>query len=213
MVSEVSKRTRMAAPERREAILRAAMEVFADRGYHGSSLDEIALQAGISKALIYEHFNSKKELHGELLATHVAELFGRMQANATAGTTGEERLRGGVDAVLSFVEENRTAFRVLFRDAADPEVAEVLAGVQAQAVDVIAALITSDPDGVALQIEDEEERRSRIETHAAMLSGAVQALAAWWDDHQDAPRADLVERVIEFTWIGIEQLRAGRRAT
>jgi len=204
-VSNVAKRTRMAAPERREAILEAAMAVFAERGYHGSSLDDIAAAAGISKALIYEHFASKKELHGELLETHVAELFGRMRANALAGTTGEERLRGGVDAVLSFVEENRVAFRALFRDAADPEVAEVLAGVQAQAVEVIAALIHEDPDRIL--VDDWV-----IETHAAMLSGAVQALAAWWDEHQDVSRADLVDRVIEFTWIGIEQLREGRRS-
>jgi hypothetical protein len=128
-----------------------------------------------------------------------------MRANALAGTTGEERLRGGVDAVLGFVEENRVAFRVLFRDAADPEVAEVLAGVQAQAVEVIAALIHEDPDRVL--VDD-----LVIETHAAMLSGAVQALAAWWDEHQDVPRAALVDRVIEFTWIGIEQLREGRRS-
>ena len=201
----------MPAPERRSAILDAAMEVFGARGYHGSSIEEIAQQAEISKALIYEHFASKKELHGELLAMHVAELFGRLEANATAGTTGEDRLRGGVDAFLAFVEENRVAFRVLFRDAADPEVAEVLATVQAQAVGVIAALISADPDGVALRIEDEAERASRIETHAAMLSGAVQALAAWWEENQEVPRADLVERVMEFTWIGIEQLREGRR--
>lgn len=202
----------MTAPQRRSAILTAAMEVFAAHGYHGSSLDEIAVTAGISKALIYEHFSSKKELHAELMATHVAELFARLQANAVKGETGEDRLRGGIDAFLSFVEENRVAFRVLFRDAADPEVADVLAGVQAQALGVIAALINADPDGVILQIDDEDERQSRVETHAAMLSGAVQALAAWWEDHQDVPRSDLVERVVEFTWIGIEQLRNGRRA-
>jgi len=202
----VTRLTRAEAKARtRELLLDAAARVFAQKGLAGASVDEIAAAAGISKALIYEHFASKKELHGELLETHVAELFGRMRANALAGTTGEERLRGGVDAVLSFVEENRVAFRVLFRDAADPEVAEVLAGVQAQAVEVIAALIHEDPDRIL--VDDWV-----IETHAAMLSGAVQALAAWWDEHQDVSRADLVDRVIEFTWIGIEQLREGRRS-
>jgi AcrR family transcriptional regulator len=201
----------MAAPERRSAILAAAMEVFGASGYHGSSIDEIAQQAGVSKALIYEHFTSKKELHEELLTTYVAELFGRLEANAGKGTTGEERLRGGVDAFLGFVEENRVAFRVLFRDAADPEVAEVLATVQAQAVGVIAALISADPDGAVLLVADEAERTMLIETHAAMLSGAVQALAAWWEENQDVPRSALVERVIEFTWVGIEQLRRRRR--
>ncbi|MDX6675402.1 MAG: hypothetical protein QOH11_2820, partial [Solirubrobacteraceae bacterium] len=49
----------MPAGERRAAILDAAMNVFADRGYHASSIDEIAREAGVSKALIYEHFASK----------------------------------------------------------------------------------------------------------------------------------------------------------
>jgi AcrR family transcriptional regulator len=91
----------MPAPLRREAILSAAEEVFARSGYHGASLDDIAQAAGISKALIYEHFTSKRELHASLVNAHVEEIFRRLEANAEAGTSGEERLRGGIDAFLS----------------------------------------------------------------------------------------------------------------
>jgi AcrR family transcriptional regulator len=190
----------MPAPLRREAILAAAEEVFAANGYHGASLDDIAQAAGISKALIYEHFASKRELHASLITAYVEEIFRRLQANATAGLRGEERLRGGIDAFLSFVEEHREGWRALFRDAADPEVGDVVVRVQAQATGVIAALIAADPDAP-------HESEQAIEMHAALLSGAVQSLANWWYDHQDVPRQRLVDRAIEFCWVGLDRLR------
>ena len=190
----------MPAAQRREVILTAAEEVFARRGYHGASLDEIAQAAGVSKALIYEHFTSKRELHASLVNAHVKEIFRRLQANAETGTTGEERLRGGIDAFLSFVEEHREAWRALFRDAADPEVADIIDRVQTQGTAMIAALITADP-------ESRHDHPQAIEIHAALLSGGVQSLANWWHDHQEVPRAVLVARAMDFCWVGIERLR------
>jgi AcrR family transcriptional regulator len=189
-------RRRMSAPRRRQALLLAAEEVFARHGYHGASLEEIAQAAGVSKTLIYEHFASKRDLHASLVHAHVEEIFRRLQANAERGATGEERLRGGIDAFLSFVEEHREAWRALLRDAADPEVGDVVERVQAQATGVIAALIAADPDAV-------HDSALAVEMHAQLLSGAVQSLANWWHDHQDVPREELVRRAMEFCWDGI----------
>ena len=193
-------RRRLPAAQRREELLAAAEEVFGARGYHGASLEEIAGAAGVSKALIYEHFASKRELHASLVEAHVGEIFGRLRANALAGTDGEARLRGGVDAFLAFVEDHRDAWRALFRDAADPEVGDVIERVQAQAVGVIAALIAADPESA-----HHDERT--LQMHAALLSGAVQALANWWDVNREVPRAELVDRAIDFCWNGLESLR------
>ena len=195
-------RRRMPAAERRAAILATAEEVFGRRGYHGASLDEIAQAAGISKALIYEHFASKRALHASLLEAHVGEIFRRLQANADSGTTGEERLRGGVDAFLSLVEEHRDAFRALLRDAADPEVSDLIERVQAQATGVIAALLAEGARDDGTPVPDARA----LAMHAQMLSGAVQALAGWWHDHRDVARALLVDRVVEFAWVGLERL-------
>jgi AcrR family transcriptional regulator len=199
-----ARRRRMPAPLRREALLAAAEEVFARKGYHGASLDDIAQAAGVSKALIYEHFASKRELHASLVTAHVEEIFRRLEANAETGTTGEERLRGGIDTFLSFVEEHREAWRALFRDAADPEVGDFMERVQAQGTAVIAALISADP-------ETPGDHPQAIEMHAAMLSGGVQSLANWWHDHQEVPRVVLVNRAMEFCWVGIERLRVSAR--
>ena len=187
----------MTAAERRADLLRAAREVFAVRGYHGASIDDIASAAGVSKALIYEHFAGKKDLHASLLAEEAGELFGRLSA-AAAGDDDEARLRAGIDAFLGFVEERRDSFRALLRDAADPELGDVMDRLQGQATAVIGSLMRPEPD------QDPAE----VAMLAQQLSGAMQALASWWHDHQDVPREQVLDAAMAFAWTGLERLRA-----
>ena len=189
----------MSAADRRAAILRNAMEAFATRGYHGTSIDDIASAAGISKALIYEHFPSKQALHAEVITAQAGALLDRLSAAASEQLPPEERLRGGIDAFLSFVESNREAWRALFRDAADPDLGELFEHMQRQATEAIADLMVP---GAGDALHDE------VEILAQMLSGAVQALANWWYDHQDRTRAELVDRAMAFAWLGLERLSA-----
>jgi AcrR family transcriptional regulator len=204
-------RTRLNAAARRAAILDSAQRVFGQRGYHGTSIDDVAQAAGISKALIYEHFASKRELHAELVALHAGELFRRLEANANAGTAGELRMRGGVDIFFAFVEEQREAWRVLFRDAADEEIADITAGVQRQALNLLVALSHADPQAPPMRPgESPEDHERSVEQFSQLLSGAVQALANWWYDHPGVPREELVERVMEFAWTGLERMRGPR---
>lgn len=204
-----TRRPRLPAAQRRTEILAAAMTVFGERGYHGASIDLIAREAGVSKALIYEHFAAKRELHASLLQQHVGELFARLQANAALGATGEERLRGGVAAFFSFVAEHREAFRLLTRDAADPEVADALEGVQEQVTGLLVALMRADPDAAPDRVPgaDDAERSRAVELLATQLSGAMQALAAWWAHHPDVPQQELVDRAADFAWTGLQRLR------
>lgn len=191
-------RRRLSAAERRERILAAAQEVFAQNGYHGSSLDDIAKASGTSKALIYEHFGSKRELHEVLINEHASELARRFAANAAAGLVGEVRLRTGIDVFFAWVEERREAWRALFRDAADPELAPLIDRLQGQATRAIVALVPAGGAGVDDQ---------RLEIYAQLTSGACQALANWWNEHPDVPRAVLVDRVMEVVWDGMSTLQ------
>src|SRR3954462_1955804 len=138
-------RKRLSAIDRRAAILDSALEVFSKRGYNGASIDEIAQAAGISKALIYEHFPSKRDLHVSLLERSVQEVFERLADAAATSDPGEVRLRAGVDAFLEFAETHGAAFRMVFRDAVEPEVADLLITVQAQAAAAVAGMIASEP--------------------------------------------------------------------
>jgi AcrR family transcriptional regulator len=199
-------RKRLSAEDRRAAILDAALEVFSRRGYNGASIDEIATAAGISKALIYEHFPSKKDLHVSLLERHVQDIFVRLAQTADTKDPGEVRLRNGVNAFLEWAETHRDAFRLLFRDTFEPEVAGVLDRLQNQATGAIAALMASEP---ALQASggNEADLALAIEAMAQQLSGGVQSLAIWWQQHPDVEREWLVDRVMDYAWVGLKRTR------
>jgi AcrR family transcriptional regulator len=204
-------RKRLSAVDRRATILDSALEVFSKRGYNGASIDEIATAAGISKALIYEHFPSKRDLHVSLLEGHVQDIFTRLAQTADTDEPGEVRLRNGVNAFFQWVEDNRAAFRLLFRDTFESDVADVLNRLQNQATGAIAALMAAEPAQGA-PLGREANSALAIEAMAQQLSGGAQSLAIWWQQHPRTERDWLVDRVMEYAWIGLERVRAGERA-
>ena len=201
-------RVRMTAADRREAILEAALDAFAGAGYHETSLDAVADRAGISKALIYEHFASKRELHRALLERYVHELLARVIEATAAAEPGEPRLRGGLEAFLDFVEERRDAWRFVFRNVSDPEIADAVNRLREEVAATLAGLMAADapPEWSA-----NPELARETEMIAQELTGAVQALANWWDEHREVPRERISQSIMDFAWIGLERLGEGKR--
>jgi AcrR family transcriptional regulator len=201
-------RVRMSAADRREAILEAALDAFAGAGYHETSLDAVADRAGISKALIYEHFGSKRELHRALLERYVHELLARVMEATTAVEPGEERLRAGLEAFLDFVEERRDAWRFVFRNVSDPEIADAVNRLREEVAITLAGLMAADapPEWNA-----DPQLAGEIEMIAQELTGAIQALANWWDEHREVPRERISQSIMDFAWIGLERLGEGVR--
>jgi AcrR family transcriptional regulator len=203
-------RRRLTAEERRTGILDSALAVFSASGYHSSSIDDIAREAGVSKALIYEHFASKQELYADLIARNARELTQRLGA-ALVGVeleSGASRLAIGLDAFFSFVEERRDAWRMLFRDVADPETAAVLDRMLQQVTAEVTVLISQDPGARAL---DNPEDRRALRLLAEMLVGGTQSMANWWTENPEAPREQLVAIAMDFAWLGLERLSRGER--
>jgi AcrR family transcriptional regulator len=201
---------RLTAEERRSEILDSALAVFSERGYHAASIDDIAGEAGVSKALIYEHFASKQELHADLIARNARELTQRV-AGALSGVEIEstsKRLATGLEAFFAFVEERRDAWRMLFRDAADPESSAVLDRMVEQVTAEVTVLISQDP-GARELARGGHDRSLRL--LAEMLVGGAQSMANWWTEHPETSRAQLVEIAMDFAWLGLERLSRGER--
>lgn len=198
-------RQRLSAVERRELIRRGAMQAFAERGYEGASIGEIARAAGITPAVIYDHFSSKAELQIELLERQTAELLGFVgEALQNAPEGLEERMRVGVDAFFRFVEEHSFAWRMLFRDPpTDPGVAAAYRRLDRQATVGITAFIETSA-GEALAGEDVPPRAA--EMFAELLKNAQNGLASWWYEHPEVPRKEIVQRLLQFCWTGLAQL-------
>ncbi|MBD0281690.1 MAG: TetR/AcrR family transcriptional regulator [Thermoleophilaceae bacterium] len=203
-------RKRLTADQRRAAIQGSAMEVFAERGYHASSIDDIARAAGISKALIYEHFASKQALHADLLEAQASELFKRV-SDAVAAVEAESsaaRLKAGMEAFFRFVEERRDAWRVLFRETVDPESAAALDRVGAQITSLVAGLIAEDP-GAKPRDQAHPAADPGIQVLAQMLVGSIQSVANWWADHTEVRRELVLETAMEFAWLGLDRVGQG----
>ncbi len=171
----------MTAADRREAILEAAREAFADTGYHETSLDAVAERAGVSKALLYEHFASKRELYVAMLEMHVHELVERISGAVAGAEPGEARMRAGLEAFFGFVEERRGAWRIMFRNAGDPDVAVRLDRLRDEVAAAIVQLMSEEAQRKGL---DFPKLPQFVEMIAQQMVGAMQSLADWWDLHR-----------------------------
>jgi AcrR family transcriptional regulator len=196
----LSKR-RLSAAERREVIEHAATVVFAERGYVGASIDEIARRSGVSAPVVYDHFESKAALHRRLLERHRDELLALWQQYLLTDEAPSERIPRALDAWARYVESHPYAWRMLFRETTgDPEAAavhrEVLAGSRAMLAPLVGAL----PGGAALP---------HPEMAAELIRSGLTGLALWWQDHPDVPRVQIVATAMNVLWIGFERLAAG----
>src|SRR3981081_1177735 len=89
---------------RGELIELAAMAVFAERGYHGAAMDEIARRSGVTTPVVYDHFESKPALHRRLLERTRDELLAMWRENLAGGGTLEQQVAQAFDAWARYVE-------------------------------------------------------------------------------------------------------------
>src|SRR5919197_5332219 len=149
---------RMTAEERREVIELAATEVFAERGYHGASIDEIARRSGVSPPVVYDHFESKQALHRRLLERHYAELRQVWRDNLPGDEPQEERIARAFDAWFGYIEEHPYAARMMFRDTSgDPEVEAIRRDVAAQSRAAIRPIMGEEPGAHNIAGQDDVE--------------------------------------------------------
>lgn len=201
-------RTRMSAADRRLVILEAARLAFAERGYHEVSLEAIAGRAGVSKALLYEHFGSKRELYVAVLELHTGDLVERIGDAVAGAEPGEARLLAGVEAFLDFVQDRRGGWRIILRNAGDPDVTAAMARLRDGVAAAVAVLMSEE---ALSAFPDQPQGERAIQMLAQQLVGAMQALAEWWEQHPDVPRGEVLQLAMDFAWTGQERLSRGER--
>ena len=198
MLPSAAMAMRLPAEQRRSQLLEVAVEVFAARGFHATSMDEVAEAAGVTKPVLYQHFPSKRALYRELLDAGDEQLVARLVAATREAPTGRERVQSGFAAYFRFVAEHRAAFRLLFgasvrNDAEFSLVAE-------RAIDRIADLIAE-----LIEIDAPSEHR-RVLAHAIVgMAEATSRRLATADAEDDPDR--LAGWLAEMAWFGLRGVR------
>jgi AcrR family transcriptional regulator len=197
----------MTAQARREVIEQAATEVFAECGYHGASIDEIAKRSGVSPPIVYDHFESKRDLHTRLLERHLAELRLLWREQLQGDDPQEQRIARAFDAWFAYVQTHPYAWKMLFHDTTgEPEMQAVHREIRMQSR---AALLPLLAEELGAARAGEPVDADALEMAWELLRSALQGLALWWHDHQYVPRAQVVATAMSGLWIGLERVRSG----
>ena len=186
--------TRLPAGERREQILDVAVQVFASKGFHGASMNDVADAAGVTKPVLYQHFDSKQDLYLALLED-VGHRMLHSIAKATAGATnGKTQTELGFQAYFRFVAGDHDAFLLLFGTQAnrDAESTAVIRRITDEAADAIAPLIAVDIDP--------DYRRTLAHGLIGLAEGASRRLVELGETFD--PDA-LAQQVSNLAWAGL----------
>lgn len=205
--TQAPSRRRLSAPARRELIEAAATELFSERGYYATSIDEIARRSGVTPPVLYDHFESKQDLYRRLLEGHFAGLRRVWRENLPGSEPADRRIAQAVDAWFAYVQDHPFAARMLFRDTTgDPTIAAMHEEVMAASRAEMLPLLTGQEglDGVVGSLSE-----TGIEMIWVVLRGVLQGLAMWWDSHPEVGREQLVATAMGSLWIGFERLSEG----
>jgi AcrR family transcriptional regulator len=204
--SQIEVRRKVPRAVREPQMLDAAVRVFAQRGYHGASMAEIAEGAGVTKPMVYAYFGSKDQLYLACI-----EQAGRELRNALE-VAGEERqlerrLWRRLLAYFEFVGQRRDEWRVLNREATSTggPFSEQVARARGEAIRLVAQQLEE-----AVQAGGGTAPASELEPLAHALVGAGESLADWWVDHPDEPVEAMALRLMNLVWLGLGDLLEGR---
>jgi len=194
---------------REREMLEVAGRVFAQRGFHTASMEEIAGGAGVSKPMIYNYFGSKEGLYFAYIELAGQRMLARMRnAVEAAGERPEERLWASALAFFGHVDDNRDEWSVLFGELAarGAPFSREVSGIRATVSDGTAALFDEVLDGAGVS----PEKIGGTEPLAHAFVGAGESLANWWLDHPEESQAAMAARLMNVGWIGLSGLMQSR---
>jgi AcrR family transcriptional regulator len=189
----------MTGKERRQQLLDVGRTLFAERGYDGTSVEEVASRAGVSKPVVYEHFGGKEGLYAVVVDREVQRLLDTFN-DALTGEKPKLLLEQATLALLTYIEDDSDGFRILVRES--PVGLERGGGF---------ATIISD---IASQVEHilaQQFKARGFETKLAglysqALVGMVALTGQWWLDNRKPKRDEVAAHLVNLAWNGLSQL-------
>ena len=208
----------MTGAERRHQLIEVARTLFAERGYEGTSIEEIAQRANVSKPVVYEHFGGKEGLYAVVVDREMSALLDGITSSLTRMTNNRSRLRieRVALALLTYVDERTDGFRILIRDSpaaitsggtystllneAVNQVSSILAGDFSRHEEV--AALTRQQLGLTRRGLDPD----MAPLYAQALVGSVSMTAQWWLDVREPKKEVVAAHLVNLCWNGLMHL-------
>ena len=185
---------RLTATARREQILDVALEVFGRAGFHGASMNDVAEAAGVTKPVLYQHFDSKRELYRALLEEVGTRLLSAISKATADAPDGKSQTQRGFQAYFRWVAEDHDEFKLLYGGGTrrDDEFRDTIRHVTDEAADAIAPLI-------AVDIEP-EHRRTIAHALVGLAEGASRRLVELGENFDPD---EVARQVSDLAWAGL----------
>jgi AcrR family transcriptional regulator len=188
----------MTAAERREQLIEIARALFAERGFDGTSVEEISSHAEVSKPVVYEHFGGKEGLYAVVVDREVRQLLDMMRGALTGGHP-RELLEQAALALLDYIDASSDGFRILVRDSP-----------VGSSTGSFVSIISDVARRVEHILGDEFTTRGFDATYAPMyaqmLVGMVGTTGQWWLDAREPDKAVVAAHLCNLAWNGLANL-------
>jgi AcrR family transcriptional regulator len=196
---------RLTAEQRRQQLFAVALDLFAQRGYRATTMDDIAERAGVTKPLLYQHFSSKRALYLELVDSIAQDLLTAIRRALIQAEGPRQQVELGFAAYFKLVVSNEAEFRLLYgRDHADDlELGRALRTVEDAIAEAIDPLIAAGLD--------DDHRRLLAYGIVGMAEGASRQFIAnrpVTDDEADEEAQRLAGRMADLAWAGLRSVHA-----
>ncbi len=197
-MTEVITAPRLPGPERRKQLLDSALRVFARQGYHETSMNAVANEAGVTKPVLYQHFASKREMYSDLLritADRLADAITQTRLDLGAEDT-RSKIEAGYLGFFRFFDGVPDAFSVLYGPSLghDQELRHVAQRVQEEFAARMATLISEVGHEEAIIM-------------AWGLNGLIEGLIRnWMHEGRRRSAEEMAALATRFAWDGMKSL-------
>ncbi|MBT8227141.1 MAG: TetR/AcrR family transcriptional regulator [Dactylosporangium sp.] len=190
----------MSSAQRREQLILIGRQLFAERGFDATSIEEIAARAKVSKPVVYEHFGGKEGLYAVVVDREVRSLLDRITTALTGGHP-HELLEQAALALLDYIEEETDGFRVLVREApmmsSRGSFSSVLNDIAHQVEHILGA-----------EFKARSYDPKLAELYSQALVGMVALAGQWWLEARKPRKDTVAAHLVNLAWNGLSHLEA-----
>jgi AcrR family transcriptional regulator len=192
--------TRVSGSERKKIILEQALELFADRGFHAVSVDEIASASRITKPVLYDHFASKQDLYIQVSREIRDRLLAAGNDVIQPAHSLPERIRIGVEAFFEFAERNPAAIKILLSPPkGERKLYRAIQAVQDDATASIMKMLLA----AGLRVPNSKAGTDGLRIQVEFIKQGLHALAEWRMYHAGTPRDLVVDAISQLIRAGL----------